>query len=104
MQELKPIYLQLIDWDQQHHAPVVDLFQNNKSIAEFMGLWNGIPQRDHKAGFFMELEQGAYFGGEIASSGHKNEMKNLNIKMRSPRKNHNVALSDYEKGKKKDVS
>lgn len=52
----------------------------------------------------MELEQGAYFGGEIASSGHKNEMKNLNIKMRSPRKNHNVALSDYEKGKKKDVS
>lgn len=29
---------QLIDWDQQHHIPVVDLFQNSEAIAEFMGI------------------------------------------------------------------
>lgn len=101
--KLQLIYPQLINWDQQHHAPIVGMFQNNEAITEFMGLHNGLPSGDHQAGFEIKIKQREYFGGEIASSSHKNKSKNLNIKLISPSENHNVALLDCEKGKKKDV-
>lgn len=67
-----------------------------------MGLQTNIPAGDHKVRFLMELEQEAYFGGEIESFSRKNERKN--IKLRSPRENHLVALSDPKKRKIKDKS
>lgn len=77
----------------------MDLFQNNKAIAEFMEVQQGVYEGDHKDNFVIELEQGAYFGGQIASSSRKIEMNNVKINMRSPRENHKMALSDHEKGK-----
>lgn len=62
-----------------------------------------IPQGDHKAGFVMELYQGAYFWGHIVSSNHKNKPGNLKIKKRSPKEKHNVALSNLEEKKIKDA-
>lgn len=68
---------------------------------EFMGLQIDIPIGDHKVGFIMELEQEAYFGGEIKPSSHKNERNN--IKIQSPRENHIMVLLDLKKRKTKDA-
>jgi len=60
-QNVTLVYPKLIDRDQQG-SPVIDVFQNDEDLAEFMGLREGIPLGDHKVGFVMELEPTAYFG------------------------------------------
>lgn len=84
--------------------PVLDQFQNDEAIAKFMVLQTSIPSGDHKEGFVMELEQEAYFGGEIVSSSHEIKKDNVKIRMRSPRENYYVVLSDPEKRKIKEKS
>jgi len=51
---LELVYPDLIDWDQQG-APILDTFQNDEALVEFMGLRKGIPLGDHKVGFMMDL-------------------------------------------------
>jgi len=92
------VYPELIDWDQQG-ALVLDVFQNDEAIAEFMGLQDGIPLGDHKSGFVMQLEQTAYFGENAKSSNRKS-----NNKERSLGENHTVAPLDHKIVKTKDIS
>jgi len=66
-QNVTLVYPKLINWDQQGSL-VIDVFQNDEALAEFMELREGIPLGDHKAGFVMELEPTAYFGENAKSS------------------------------------
>jgi len=97
-QNVTLVYPKLIDWDQQG-APVIDVFQNDEALAEFMGLREGIPLGDHKAGFVMELEPTAYFGENAKSSSRKSANKE-----RSLGENHTVAPPNHKIVKIKDVS
>jgi len=64
-----------------------------------MGLREGIPLGDHKAGFVMELEPMTYFGGNAKSSSRKSTNKE-----RSLGENHTMAPPDHKIVKTKDVS
>lgn len=52
----------------------------------------------------MDLNQGAYFRGDIESSNCKSMSENMKIVKISPRENHTVALSYQKKSKIKDTS
>jgi len=96
--DLPLVHPQLIQWDQQA-PPRLDLFGNDEAIAEFMGLREGIPSRDHKVGYIMDLDSTTYFGDSTPPSSHKSE----NEKKRSPGENWKAPL-DHKKVKIKDVS
>ncbi|GLJ30928.1 hypothetical protein SUGI_0616090 [Cryptomeria japonica] len=98
------IYPQLIQYDQQEPL-TLDCFQNDEAIAEFLGLQEGIPQGDHKAGFAIDLDSTTYFGESTPSSSHEKEKekeKEKNQKNRSLSENRK-ALSNHTKVKIKDV-
>lgn len=58
---LQLIYPKLIDWDQQQ-ASILDILKNDDDIVEFMGVRDGIPPREYKEGFDIDLDVKAYFG------------------------------------------
>lgn len=66
------VYPQLIDWDQQE-PPILDTFENDEAIVDFLGLHEGIPSGDNKVGFAIELNYATYFGEFVLSSSHKSE-------------------------------
>lgn len=98
------VYPQLIQYDQQEPL-TLDCFQNDEAIAEFLGLREGIPQGDHKAGFSIDLDSIAYFGESTPSSSHQNEKRKEKIKNQKNRSlsENRKALSDHTKVKIKDV-
>lgn len=56
----------------------MDLFENDKAIAEFMGLQEGIPSGDHKVGFIIKLDNTTYFGDSTPPSSRKSEKNKKN--------------------------
>lgn len=98
------IYPQLIQHDQQEPL-TLDCFQNDEAIAKFLGLREGIPHSDHKAGFAIDLDSTAYFGESTPSSSHKNEKRKEKVQNQKDKSlsENCKALSDHEKVKIKDV-
>ncbi|KAH9328700.1 hypothetical protein KI387_000808, partial [Taxus chinensis] len=105
------VYPSLVEWNQQHHMPL-DLFENDEAIANFMGIRDTIPIRDHKKGFFIDLDTCAYFGEEAELCGQQNLKKSKGkISKEKPRqksksKSHSEnlfeALADKQINKSKD--
>ena len=90
---------ELIDWDSPP-MPELDVFHNDDSIIDYLGIRDHLPLGDHKAGFPIELNDLAYFGeGAIPFS-----QKNIKIINRSNGENHTVAVLDPKREKINDVS
>lgn len=53
--DLKPIYPQLVDWDQQG-PPTLDSLKNDEALLELMGLRNNMPLGDHNTRFEVMLD------------------------------------------------
>lgn len=64
--ELPLVHSNLIDWGWEG-KPTLDWFENDEAIAEFLGVREGFPQGDHKAGFVVDLDRTTYFGEASAS-------------------------------------
>lgn len=55
------------------YALILDIFENDEAIVEFMGLWEGIPSEYHKASFTIDLDHMVYFGEFVHPSSCKNK-------------------------------
>lgn len=65
------IYLELIDWVTPP-IPKLDIFHNDDSIIDYLGIRDHLPLGDHKIGFPIELNDMAYFGESATRFSHKN--------------------------------
>lgn len=64
--ELPLIHSHLINWGREG-KPTLDWFENDEAIVEFLGVREGFPQGDHKAGSAIDLDRMTYFGEASAS-------------------------------------
>lgn len=65
------LYPKLIDWDSPP-IPELDVFYDDDSIIDYLGIRDYLPLGDHKAGFLIELNDMAYFGECATPFSHKN--------------------------------
>lgn len=59
---------------------MLDWFENDEAISEFLGVREGFPQGDHKAGFAIDLNRMAYFGEESTSPTEDKDQTTYNDK------------------------
>lgn len=76
------IYLELIDWST---PPIheLDIFHNDDSIIDYLGLRDHLALGDHKVGFPIELNGMAYFGECATPFSHKKKLKKINIMVKT---------------------
>lgn len=93
------VHPELINWDSPDH-PELDVFHNDDTIIDYLGIRDHLPPGDHKSGFLIELNDMAYFGESANPFSHKN----IKIINRSNGENHSVAVLDPKIVKRNDAS
>ena len=83
------LHPELIDWDSPL-IPKLDVFYNDDSIIDYLGIRDHLILGDHKKEFPIKINELAYFGESFIPF----SQKNIKIINRSNGENHAVAVLD----------